>query len=57
MEIFHARDPFVPTEEMKKNIPLPASEEELQTRQAELNAVSSAETKYPANTTGNESDK
>ncbi|KAF8901168.1 hypothetical protein CPB84DRAFT_1824765 [Gymnopilus junonius] len=36
MEAFHARDPYVPSEEIKKNMPLPSSHEELQARQAAL---------------------
>ncbi|PPQ76258.1 hypothetical protein CVT26_009847 [Gymnopilus dilepis] len=36
MEAFHARDPHVPNDEIKRNMPLPASHEELQARQAAL---------------------
>ncbi|KAJ3514055.1 hypothetical protein NLJ89_g2592 [Agrocybe chaxingu] len=36
MEAFHARDPYVPSEEIKNNMPAPLSREELHARQAEL---------------------
>ncbi|KAL1739511.1 hypothetical protein HDZ31DRAFT_49273 [Schizophyllum fasciatum] len=38
MEAHHARDPHVPAPEVRDNLPEPATREELQARQAELNA-------------------
>ncbi|KAF4610096.1 hypothetical protein D9613_010621 [Agrocybe pediades] len=36
MEAFHARDPYVPSEEIRNNMPAPRSREELHARQAQL---------------------
>ncbi|KAF5329999.1 hypothetical protein D9611_010417 [Ephemerocybe angulata] len=37
MEAFHARDPHIPSEQIRNNLPEPLSREELRARQAELN--------------------
>ncbi|KAF8994040.1 hypothetical protein BDQ17DRAFT_1311813 [Cyathus striatus] len=37
MEAFHARDPYVPSKEIRDNLPEPLSREELQARTAALN--------------------
>lgn len=36
-EAFHARDPYVPSKEIRDNMPPALSREELQARQAQLN--------------------
>jgi len=36
MEAFHAREPYVPSDQIKNNLPEPLSHEELQARQAAL---------------------
>ncbi|KAH6890070.1 hypothetical protein BKA70DRAFT_1328955 [Coprinopsis sp. MPI-PUGE-AT-0042] len=38
VQAFHARDPHVPSEEIRNNMPKASSREELQKRQAQLNA-------------------
>ncbi|TEB29630.1 hypothetical protein FA13DRAFT_1792947 [Coprinellus micaceus] len=37
IEAFHARDPYVPSEEIRNNLPQAASREEMHARQAQLN--------------------
>ncbi|KAF8153250.1 hypothetical protein B0H34DRAFT_662461 [Crassisporium funariophilum] len=38
MDAFHARDPYVPSEQIRNNMPAPLSRDELHAKQASLNA-------------------
>lgn len=38
MAVHHARDPYVPSDQIKNSLPEPLSHEELQARSAELNS-------------------